>query len=341
MDGKAQGMQARKAIITGVTGQDGYYLSRKLLELRYEVVGLVRPESYGALMQKRFDADCDLDARIDLRPMDLSDAEAWEVILEEETPCEIYHLAGTSFVPDSWNSPVATIDANISVTVKALEALRKYSPNSRFFYACSSEIFGRSKGGSQNESTPLHPISPYGVTKAASHNLIDVYRRQYGIFACSGVLFNHESPRRPISFVTRKISAAAAAIATGLQDSLTLGNIESRRDWGYAGDYVDCMWRMLQSDTPKDYVIGTGRHSTIRQLLDYAFGCVDLDWAKYLRTDERFARANDVHAPLADASAAKNELGWSASTSVQSLMEMMVEHDLRNCTQVGHQRRAA
>jgi GDPmannose 4,6-dehydratase len=271
----------------------------------------------------------------------LDDPIAWQELLKETEPDEIYHLAGISFVPDSWKNPVAVIDANVCVTARILEAMRAFCSGAKMFYACSSEIFGKPNTNTQNEHTAMLPVSPYGVTKLASHRLIDVYREKYQLFACSGILFNHESPRRPMNFVTRKISAAAAAIALGLQDSITLGNIESRRDWGYAGDYVDCMWRMLQAEEPHDYVIGTGRHATVRELLDYAFGSVNLDWDRYLQIDPQFARANDTQAPLADTAAVHRDLGWQATTSLRALMEMMVENDLMLCSQSADQRRAA
>jgi GDPmannose 4,6-dehydratase len=332
---------SRTAIITGVTGQDGWYLANHLLATGYHVIGLVRPESYLKLKHAQLSQPDLYPADIEYRAFDVNCESVWERLLEETAPDELYHLAGISFVPDSWKMPVHTIETNVVVTSRILEAIRVVSPMTKLFYACSSEIFGRPEHGPQNENTPVKPVSPYGVTKAASYSLIDTFRNQYGLFACSGILFNHESPRRPLSFVTRKISAAAAAIANGQQDSLMLGNIESRRDWGYAGDFVDCMHRTLQASEARDYVIGTGIHTTVRELLDCAFDCVGLDWNKYLSIDPRFARANDVQAPLADSTLARERLGWTPTTTIRELMRLMVENDLQICQQQTTQRRAA
>ncbi len=339
MDGGAEFM-SKTAIITGISGQDGYYLAALLNGRGYSVTGLLRKETYWQSEAVRL-LQLDDTISADLRPFELNCQDDWNQLLAELQPDEIYHLAGMSFVPETWLAPVKAIRANTEVTLLILEAIRNYSPHTRLFHACSSEIFGRPEKGPQNENTTLRPISPYGVTKAASHHMIDVYRNKYGLFACSGILFNHESPRRTKTFLTRKISAAAAAIATGQQDQLVLGCLDSSRDWGYAVDFVDCMWRMMQTSVARDYVIGTGRLTSIRTLLDIAFEYVDLRWQNFVTTDPKFARSVDAASVYADSTAAYSELGWRAETNIEQLMQMMVEHDLNLCGQDAGHRKAA
>ncbi len=330
----------KTALLTGITGQDGYYLASFLRSLNYRVIGLIRSESGASKNIPSLEYFLNAPA-IELRKTSLLDQSSWNDLVADYQPDEIYHLAGVSFVPDSWNDPIGTVAANVDVTLHILEAIRNCNPTTKMFYACSSEIFGRPTVGPQNEQTALAPNSPYGVTKAASHGMIAAYRQRYNLFACSGILFNHESPRRPTTFVTRKISAATAAIANGQQDSLMLGCLDAQRDWGYAGDFVDCMWRMLQSNHPKDYVIGTGQLTSIRRLLDIAFEHVGLDWNNYVSIDQRFAHSKETNALYADASAAANDLNWRPQTPIDELLRMMVDHDLTLSANQAGQLRAA
>ena len=314
------GMSTR-ALITGVTGQDGYYLAKLLGSQGYEVLGQTR---FPSLVR----ADLSM-LPISFVSFDLQSQQAWKGIIDEFQPDEVYHLAGVSFVPTSWTSPNETIAANIEVTVNILEAMRMVANPPRLFYACSSEVFGQPKCSMQSEETPFRPINPYGVTKAASLGMVESYRNRYGLFACSGILFNHESPRRDPNFVTRKITKAVASIYMGVQDRLVLGNLDVARDWGYAGDYVICMFRMLQSNTADDYVIGTGRLTSLEGVVDKAFQCVGLDWRDWVSVDPSFVRANDAKTLVADSSKALRLLGWQAETSISDVIEMMVEYDLQ------------
>ena len=323
---------AKLAIITGIRGQDGYYLACHLADRGYRVLGLSRGVDAS---DEGWEFDPTGGGSVAIRSVAYEDPRCWDDLLDELRPDEMYHLAGVSFVPDSWADPLGTIDANLQSTVGILEAVRRRSPDTRLFYAASSEIFGRPDSERQDERTPLAPLSPYGVSKAASHCMIDVYRRKYGLFACSGILFNHESPRRPSSFVTRKISSAAAAIAAGTQSELRLGNLDSCRDWGYAGDFVDCMWRMLQAPIAKDYVVGTGRPTSIRRLLDVAFGELGLDWRHYVSVDPQLARGPEPKTPCADPRAAAADLDWHPRTSIESLMRMMVRRDVELAAPAG------
>jgi GDPmannose 4,6-dehydratase len=311
---------AMTALITGVTGQDGYYLAKYLLSKGYRVIGQTRDPIRAAR---------DLyDLPISFTSFELRSSDDWIHTVEKYQLDEIYHLAGVSFVPTSWTSPFETINANTEVTVRILEALRSIAEPPRFFYACSSEVFGRPACTPQNESTPMRPLNPYGVTKAASLGMIECYRERYGLFACSGILFNHESPRRDPSFVTRKITKGAARIRLGLQDRLILGNLDVSRDWGYAQDYVECMHKMLQAAEPQDFVIGTGRLTRLEQVVDFAFKLVDLDWKEWVSIDPSFVRANDAKTLVADSSKAWRVLGWRANTTMEQVIQLMVEHDL-------------
>ncbi len=312
----------KTALITGITGQDGSYLVEHLLSQGYRVLGhsrRVQPTvSHGPLSSE-----------IATFSFDLCDATSWEHCLDSHQPDEIYHLAGVSFVPDSWKDPAGTMVANVESTLAILEGMLRSQSKARLFYACSSEIFGKPSNFPQNEQTPLQPHSPYGVSKAASHWLIESYRQRYGLFACSGILFNHESPRRDPSFVIRKITQAVAAISVGAQDKLILGNLDIARDWGFAGDYVDCMHRMLQFATPQDFTIGTGKITKLKDVVDIAFQSVGLHWQDRVEIDSRLIRANDSKMIVADGSKAKSLLNWQATTSIDALVEMMVNADLQ------------
>ena len=309
---------AKRALITGVTGQDGYYLSELLTSKGYDVFGQTR---YVGKVVPGLAAQS---ISFDLRSQD-----AWRATLEKYQLDEIYHLAGVSFVPTSWTSPSETIEANIGVTVNILDSMRSVAKPPRLFYACSSEVFGQPNTSPQSEETPFRPLNPYGVTKAASLGMIESYRNKYGLFACSGILFNHESPRRDPTFVTRKITKAVAAIHMGIQDRLVLGNLDVARDWGYAGDYVKCMHKMLQSDSAQDYVIGTGKLTSLERVVEIAFQRVNLDWKDWVSVDPSFVRANDAKTLVADCSKAYNLLGWKANTTIENVIEMMVEFDLQ------------
>lgn len=311
----------KKALITGVTGQDGFYLSKHLISRGYEVFGQTRNH-------RNVSQDL-LEQPIKIISFDITSSIAWRDIFERLDIDEVYHLAGVSFVPTSWTSPTETINANVQITVQILEAMRTSSRPPRLFYAASSEVFGHTESGSQNESTPFRPINPYGVTKVASMGLIDCYRQRYGLFATAGILYNHESPRRDPTFVTRKISMGAAAIAAGQQHELVLGNLSVYRDWGYAADYVDCMHRILLADVPDDYVIGSGKLSSLEHVVQIAFERVGLDWTKYVVLDPSFSRPNDKRTLLADSTKAKLHLGWSATTPIEKLVGMMVDYDLK------------
>lgn len=309
---------AKRALITGVSGQDGAYLAELLSTHGYVVYG-----------HSRRPANRVLDLPVKSISFDLQSEDEWRCTIEKYQLDEIYHLAGVSFVPASWESPVETIKANLEVTANVLESMRSFAKPPRLFFACSSEVFGQTDTFPQNEETPFRPLNPYGVTKAASFDLIRSYRKKYGFFACSGILFNHESPRRDPAFVTRKITKAAAAISMGMQDRLTLGNLDVSRDWGYAGDFVDCMHRMLQSEVANDYVIGTGRLTSLEKVVNIAFKQVGLNWKEWVSVDSRFVRANEPQTLVADSSKALRNLGWHATTHFEDVVKMMVTHDLR------------
>jgi len=308
----------KRALITGVTGQDGYYLSELLVTQGYDVFGQTR-------------SACNFIHGLAAKPIsfDLRSQDAWRNTIEEYQLDEIYHLAGVSSVPMSWTAPSETLEANVGVTVSILDAMRSVKRSPRLFFASSSEVFGQPIGSPQNEETPFRPLNPYGVTKAASFGMIESYRKQYCLFACSGILFNHESPRRDPTFVTRKITKAVVAIRMGIQDRLVLGNLDVARDWGYAGDYVSCMHKMLQADSAQDYVIGTGRLATLERVVEKAFQLVDLNWKDYVSVDPNLIRSNDAKTRVADCSKALHHLGWKATTTIAYVIEMMVEHDLR------------
>src|SRR6185503_18148576 len=294
------------ALITGVTGQDGSYLAELLLEKGYQVYGLVRRAS-----TENFERIEHLRERLQLVQGDLLDQTSLLEALEESRPDEVYNLAAQSFVPTSWNQPVLTGEFTALGVTRLLEAVRRFAPKIRFYQASSSEMYGKVQKTPQSETTSFYPRSPYGVAKVYGHWITVNYRESYNLFACSGILFNHESPRRGIEFVTRKVTDAVARIKLGRARELRLGNLDARRDWGFAGDYVDAMWRMLQQPTPQDYVIGTGETHSVRELVEVAFEHVGLDYQQYVVSDPRYYRPAEVDLLLADPSKARAELGWA------------------------------
>jgi GDPmannose 4,6-dehydratase len=312
-----------RALITGITGQDGSYLAEFLLERDYEVFGLVRSSSLGTF--ERIDHLLD---RITLIDGDMLDDGSLERALKRARPDEVYNLAAHSFVQRSFGQPVFTADVNALGVARILEAIRETTPSVRFYQASSSEMFGNTNQSFQNEDTLLVPASPYAVAKVFGHLLTQNYRRAYGLFAVSGILFNHESPRRGLHFVTRKVTDGAARISLGLADKLQLGNLEARRDWGFAGDYVRAMWLMLQRDAPADYVIATGVNHSVRELCELAFQIVGLDYQDHVEVDEVNLRPSDVLDLRGDASRARQELGWEPTVSFEELVRMMVEADV-------------
>jgi GDPmannose 4,6-dehydratase len=312
-----------RALITGITGQDGSYLAELLLAKGYEVVGVVRRTSHHSYERIEH-----LLGKIQILPADLLDQHSLTMVIKETEPDEVYNLAAQSYVPTSWTQPVLTGEFTALGVTRILEAVRLAWPKARFYQASSSEMFGRAIETPQRESTPFYPRSPYGVAKVYGHWITVNYRESYGLYAVSGILFNHESPRRGIEFVTRKVTDAAARIKLGLATELRLGNLEARRDWGFAGDYVDAMWRMLQRSEPEDYVIGTGETHTVQELVEIAFAHVGLDWRQYVKTDERFMRPAEVDILLADPGMAARDLGWRRTVDFKGLITMMVDADL-------------
>ncbi|MEE8587645.1 MAG: GDP-mannose 4,6-dehydratase [Acidobacteriota bacterium] len=317
-------MPMKTAIITGVTGQDGSYLAELLLAKGYRVVGMVRRSS-----TENFERIDHLHGEIELVQADLLDQLSLIELLEKVKPQEVYNLAAQSFVPTSWQQPVLTAEFTALGVTRLLEALRLVNPRIRFYQASSSEMFGKVRQTPQNEDTPFYPRSPYGVAKAYGHFITVNYRESYDLFACSGILFNHESPRRGKEFVTRKVTYGAAKIKLGAEKQLVLGNLNSARDWGFAGDYVDAMWRMLQQGEPGDYVVGTGQAHTVRQLVELAFGQAGLDWREHVVEDPALLRPAEVDHLIADNRRAKQELGWAPRTSFEELVRMMVEADMK------------
>ena len=316
-------MTEKIALITGITGQDGSYLAEFLLSQGYKVVGMVRRTS-----TINFDRLAHFQDQITIVQGDLLDQMSLIAILQEYQPQEVYNLAAQSFVPTSWQQPVLTGEFTALGVTRLLDAIRIVNPEIRFYQASSSEMFGKVQAVPQTEETPFYPRSPYGVAKVYGHWITVNYRESYNLFACSGILFNHESPRRGIEFVTHKVTLAAARIKLGLQNEVRLGNLESRRDWGYAGDYVRAMWLMLQQDEPDDYVISTGETHSVRELCEVAFDCVDLKWQDHVVVDQKFYRPAEVDLLIGDASKAGEKLGWEPSVSFQELVQMMVEADL-------------
>jgi GDPmannose 4,6-dehydratase len=312
-----------RALITGVTGQDGSYLAELLLSKGYEVVGVVRRTSHHSYERIEHLLD-----RIQVAAADLLDQHSLTVVLQETRPDEVYNLAAQSYVPTSWTQPVLTGEFTALGVTRILEAIRLVRPEAKFYQASSSEMFGRVTETPQRETTPFYPRSPYGVAKVYGHWITVNYRESYNLYAVSGILFNHESPRRGIEFVTRKVTDGVARIKLGLSKEILLGNLDARRDWGFAGDYVEAMWRMLQQPTPQDYVVGTGKTHSVRDLVEAAFGHVGLDWQKYVRTDPRYMRPAEVDVLQADPDKARRELGWKPKVGFAELVAMMVDADL-------------
>ncbi|HET7249958.1 MAG TPA: GDP-mannose 4,6-dehydratase [Gemmatimonadales bacterium] len=313
----------RRALITGVTGQDGSYLAELLLEKGYEVVGVVRRTSHDS-----YERIGHLLGRLQIVPADLLDQHSLTAVIRDARPHEVYNLAAQSFVPTSWSQPVLTGEFTALGVTRLLEAVRLAHPEARFYQASSSEMFGKVVETPQRESTPFYPRSPYGVAKVYGHWITVNYRESYGLYAVSGILFNHESPRRGLEFVTRKVSHAVASIVQGKASELRLGNIDASRDWGYAGDYVEAMWRMLQPAKPDDFVIGTGETHTVRELCEIAFAHAGLDWKKHVRVDPALVRPAEVDVLRADPAKARRELGWKPTVSFPELVRMMVDADL-------------
>jgi GDPmannose 4,6-dehydratase len=316
-------MRAKIALITGITGQDGSYLAELLLSKGYEVHGMVRRSS-----TETFERIAHLRSKVRLHQADLLDQSSLVSTLRESRPSEVYNLAAQSFVPTSWVQPSLTGEFTAIGVTRMLDAVRMVDPQVRFYQASSSEMYGRVQDVPQNEKTPFYPRSPYAVAKVYGHWITVNYRESYQLFAVSGILFNHESPRRGREFVTRKITESVARIKLGLDDELLLGNTDAKRDWGYAPEYVDAMWRMLQADSPEDYVIGTGLQHSVKQCVDFAFAHVGLDPDDFVRVDPALIRPAEVDTLLADPSKAKASLGWSSQTSFEELVQIMVESDL-------------
>ena len=322
-------MSQKRALITGITGQDGSYLAELLLEKDYEVFGLVRRSS-----TVNFERIGHLQDQIELISGDLLDQKSLVSALQTARPQEVYNLGAQSFEPVSWEQPMLTGEVTGLGVTRLLEAIRACDENIRFYQASTSELFGKAQETPQNEQTAFYPRSPYGVSKLYAHWITINYRESYGLFACTGILFNHESPRRGREFVTRKITHGVARIKHGLDQELRLGNLDSRRDWGHAGDFVRAMWMMLQQDEPDDYVIATGTSRTIREFCEVAFAHAGLDWRQHVVVDERFLRPAEVHTLLGDATKAREKLGWDPEVGFEEMVQQMVAWDLE---QVAHQ----
>ncbi len=314
---------SKRALITGVTGQDGSYLAEFLLQHGYEVIGMVRRSS-----TVNFERIAHIQDEITLVAGDLLDEISLIAVLRDHRPTEVYNLAAQSFVQTSWSQPVLTGETTALGVTRLLDAIRTVDPEIRFYQASSSEMFGKVQEVPQREATPLYPRSPYGVAKVYGHWITVNYRESYGLHASSGILFNHESPRRGLEFVTRKVTHGVARIACGLDDKLPLGNLDAQRDWGYAADYVRAMWLMLQQDEPADYVVATGETHPVRELCQLAFGAADLNWEQHVVVDERFLRPAEVDLLVGDPSLAEHTLGWGRDVEFPELVQMMVEADL-------------
>jgi GDPmannose 4,6-dehydratase len=314
----------KRALITGITGQDGSYLAELLLEKGYDVTGVVRRASAPNLWRIQHLLD-----RLTLRPADLLDQLSLIRVLTDAKPTEVYNLAAMSFVPASWDQPMLTGEFNAQGVTRMLEAVRHVDPGIRFYQASSSEMYGKVREVPQTELTPFYPRSPYGVSKVFAHYITVNYRESYDLFAVSGILFNHESPRRGLEFVTRKVTDGVARIKLGLSDSLKLGNLDAKRDWGFSGDYVQAMWLMLQQKAPDDFVIATGKSHSVGELVEVAFGHAGLDWKKYVGTDPAFLRPAEVDLLIGDAGKARAQLGWAPKVNFEGLVRMMVDADVQ------------
>jgi GDPmannose 4,6-dehydratase len=314
---------SKRALITGITGQDGSYLAELLLDKGYEVFGMIRRSSAPNVWRIEHLLD-----RVTLKPADLLDQLSLLRLVDEVRPHEVYNLAAMSFVPASWDQPMLTGEFNSQGVTRLLDAIRRVDPAIRFYQASSSEMFGKVREVPQTETTPFYPRSPYGVSKVFAHYITVNYRESYGLFAVSGMLFNHESPRRGIEFVTRKVTDGVARVKLGLANTLALGNLDAHRDWGFAGDYVRAMWQMLQQERPDDYVVATGISHSVRELVEIAFARVGLDWQKYVTVDAALLRPAEVDHLLGDASKARTQLGWKPEVDFKQLVEMMVDADL-------------
>ena len=318
------GNMLKTALITGITGQDGSYLAELLLENGYKVVGMMRRSS-----TLNFERIAHIQDQITLVSGDLLDEASLMAILREHRPDEVYNLAAQSFVQASWSQPVLTGETTAMGVTRLLDAIRMVDPETRFYQASTSEMFGKVHEVPQSETTPFHPRSPYGVAKVYGHWITINYRESYGLYSASGILFNHESPRRGLEFVTRKVTYGVARIVKGLQDKVVLGNLDSKRDWGYAVDYVQAMWLMLQQEKPEDFVISTGETHSVRELCEVAFARAGLDWQRYVEIDERLIRPAEVDLLVGDSSKAKTLLGWEPQVGFNELIEMMVDSDIK------------
>ncbi len=314
---------AKRALITGITGQDGSYLAELLLSKGYEVWGAVRRSS-----SETDERVAHIRDELQFVQADLLDQSSLTQALLESEPDEVYNLAAQSFVPTSWTQPVLTAEFTAVGVTRLLEAIRQVNPKIRFYQASSSEMFGKVREAPQTELTPFHPRSPYGVAKAYGHYITVNYRESYDMYCSSGILFNHESPRRGLEFVTRKVTNSVARIKLGLQEDLPMGNLDAKRDWGFAGDYVDAMWRMLQQPQGDDYVVATDETHTVERLVDVAFSHVGLDWKDHVKLDQRFVRPAEVDLLIGDYSKAKSVLGWTPTVGFEQLIQMMVDADL-------------
>ena len=319
----------KRALITGITGQDGSYLAELLLEKGYEVYGMVRRSSL-----EKFERLNHIRDRVTIVQADLLDQLSLIEVIRDTAPDELYNLAAQSFVPTSWTQPVLTAEFTAVGVSRVLEAIRQVNPKIKFYQASSSEMFGKVRQVPQNEETPFYPRSPYGVSKAYGHYITVNYRESYGLFAVSGILFNHESPRRGLEFVTRKITNAAARIKYGLQQELRLGNLDAHRDWGYAGDYVRAMWLMLQQDEPADYVVASGVAHSVRDFVEAAFGHAGLDWQKHVATDPSLLRPAEVEHLIGDSTKARTKLGWKPEVDFDALVKLMMDADLKRAKAV-------
>lgn len=312
-----------KALITGITGQDGSYLAELLLSKKYEVYGLVRRSSHVPFERIRHILD-----KIQIMDADMMDQSSLDSVLAQVKPDEVYNLAAQSFVPTSWKQAVLTGEVTALGTTRILESIRRHAPKARFYQAASSEMFGKVRETPQKETTAFYPRSPYGVAKVYAHYITVNYRESFGLYAASGICFNHESPRRGLEFVSRKVTYGAAQISLGLAKELRMGNLQAKRDWGYAGDYVEAMWKMLQLDSPEDFVIATGSTHTVQELVEAAFSAADLDWKKYVKVDKQFLRPAEVDLLVGDASKAKKMLHWQPKMGFKDLITTMVHADL-------------